>query len=65
MLAGYLAAERDLGRVAADADVDMLAGMLLGSAHLLFADRESGPPAHATVHKIVAGVLAGHTVPSG
>ncbi|MFC4087224.1 TetR/AcrR family transcriptional regulator, partial [Amycolatopsis samaneae] len=35
MLAGYLAAERERGRVAADADVDLLAPMLLGSSHLL------------------------------
>src|SRR5438067_486547 len=47
MIAGYLAAERDLGRVAADADVDTLAFTLIGAGHLLFADRESTPPAAA------------------
>lgn len=40
MVAGYLAAERDLGRIPADADVDLLAPTLVGAAHLLFADAE-------------------------
>ena len=59
MLAGYLSAERELGRVAADADVDTLAPTLIGAGHLLFADREAGPPKTAAVHKVVATVLAG------
>ncbi|MEV6942240.1 TetR family transcriptional regulator [Streptomyces sp. NPDC051172] len=59
MLTGYLAAERDLGRVAADADVALLAATLLGAAHLLFADREAGPPDAAAVCRTVATVLAG------
>jgi len=58
MLAAYLAAERDLGRLAWDADVGTLAGTLLGAAHLLFAGRDATPPAPATVHRTVAGVLA-------
>ncbi|MFE6686441.1 TetR/AcrR family transcriptional regulator [Streptomyces sp. NPDC057743] len=59
MLAGYLSAERELGRIAADADVDTLAPTLIGAGHLLFADREAGPPTTAAVHKVVATVLAG------
>jgi AcrR family transcriptional regulator len=59
MLAAYLAAERDLGRVSADADVDVLALTLLGAAHLLYADRESGAPDEAAVRKVVATVVAG------
>ncbi|MER6417721.1 TetR family transcriptional regulator [Streptomyces sp. NPDC001137] len=59
MLTGYLAAERDLGRVAADADVGLLAATLLGAAHLLFADREAGPPDRAAVHGTVATVVGG------
>lgn len=59
MLARYLTAERDLGRIAADADVDILAATLLGAAHLLFADREAGPPDTAAVHRTVATVIAG------
>ncbi|WP_030945586.1 TetR/AcrR family transcriptional regulator [Streptomyces sp. NRRL S-646] len=59
MLTGYLAAERDLGRIAVDADVDILAATLLGAAHLLFADREAGPPDAAAVRRTVATVVAG------
>jgi AcrR family transcriptional regulator len=59
MIGAYLAAERDLGRIAGDADVDTLAAMLIGSAHLLFADRKSTRPPAAAVHKVVTTVLAG------
>jgi hypothetical protein len=59
MIGAYLAAERDLGRIAGDADVDTLAAMLIGSAHLLFADRKSTRPQAAAVHKVVTTVIAG------
>jgi AcrR family transcriptional regulator len=59
MLAAYLAAERDLGRIAADADPAMLAPMLLGSGHLAFADRTAAPPEPAAVRKLVDTVLGG------
>ncbi|QFG24574.1 TetR/AcrR family transcriptional regulator [Actinomadura sp. WMMB 499] len=59
MIAGYLAAERDLGRLAAGADVDALAPTLIGAGHLLFADRTSAPPEPAAVRKVVAAVIAG------
>jgi AcrR family transcriptional regulator len=59
MLAGYLSAERELGRIAADADVDILAPTLIGAGHLLFADREAGPPETTAVHKVATTVLAG------
>ncbi|MFE7173376.1 TetR/AcrR family transcriptional regulator [Streptomyces sp. NPDC057616] len=59
VLAAYLGAERDLGRIAPDADVDVLAPTLLGAAHLLFADREAGPPDTETVRRTVAAVTAG------
>ncbi|MGW6332363.1 TetR/AcrR family transcriptional regulator [Nocardia rhamnosiphila] len=58
MIADYLTAERDLGRLSADADVATLAPTLTGAAHLLFADRENAPTA-ATVHRSVAAVLTG------
>ncbi|MFJ3788654.1 TetR/AcrR family transcriptional regulator [Kitasatospora sp. NPDC090091] len=58
-IAAYLAAERSLGRLAIDADVDVLAPTLIGAAHLLFADRTGTPPEPAAVHKVVATVLAG------
>jgi AcrR family transcriptional regulator len=63
MIAGYLTAERDLGRIAADADVNTLAPTLVGTGHLLFADRESAPPDAEAVHKVVAAVIAGAVEP--
>ncbi|MFE0019975.1 TetR/AcrR family transcriptional regulator [Amycolatopsis sp. NPDC059021] len=59
MLVAYLTAERELGRIAADADVDTLAPMLLGSGHLLFADRTGVPPEAEAVHKVVTSAIAG------
>ncbi|MFF3916902.1 TetR/AcrR family transcriptional regulator [Streptomyces sp. NPDC001852] len=58
MIASYLAAERELGRVAPDADIDTLAPTLIGAAHLLFADREGAAPTPADVEKVVATVIA-------
>ncbi|AIA01305.1 TetR/AcrR family transcriptional regulator [Streptomyces noursei] len=59
MLASYLTAERALGRVAADADVDVLAPTLIGAGHLLFADREGTTPDAPAVHRVVTAVIAG------
>ncbi|HEU5417751.1 MAG TPA: TetR/AcrR family transcriptional regulator [Streptosporangiaceae bacterium] len=59
MIAAYLTAERDLGRIAPGADVAILAATLIGAGHLLFADRESPPPDAATVGRAVAAVVAG------
>ena len=59
MIAAYLAAERELGRIAADADVDTLAPTLIGAVHLLFADRSATPPETGAVRKMVTTVLAG------
>lgn len=58
MIASYLAVERDLGRIAADADVDTLAPMLIGTGHLLFAGRDGAPPEAGTVANVVAAALA-------
>ena len=57
MLASYLAAERDLGRIAASADVDTIALMLIGGGHLLFAGRNGTPPEAAEIEKVVAAAL--------
>lgn len=57
MVAGYLAAERDLGHVAADADISMLAPTLIGAAHLQFTDAD-GTPEPAAIARVVATVLA-------
>jgi AcrR family transcriptional regulator len=59
MIAAYLTAERNLGRIAADADVGTLAPTLIGAAHLLFADREGTPPNAEAVRKVVTTVIAG------
>ncbi|WP_411122709.1 TetR/AcrR family transcriptional regulator [Streptomyces sp. x-19] len=59
MLASYLTAERALGRIAADADVDVLAPTLIGAGHLLFADREGTAPDAPAVHRVVTAVIAG------
>jgi hypothetical protein len=59
IIAAYLSAERELGRIAADADVDALAPTLIGAAHLLFADRNATPPEADAVHKVVTAVIAG------
>ena len=58
-IASYLTAERDLGRIAADAGIDTLAPTLVGAGHLLFADRGSAPPGREAVRRMVVTVLAG------
>jgi AcrR family transcriptional regulator len=59
MIASYLTAEQELGRIAAGADVGTLAPMLIGTGHLLFAGRESDPPEAGAVRKVVTAVIAG------
>ncbi|GAA3488671.1 helix-turn-helix domain-containing protein [Streptomyces cremeus] len=58
MIAAYLTAERESGRLAAAADIDTLAPTLVGAGHLLFADRTSAPPQPDTVRKMVTTVMA-------
>lgn len=57
MIAGYLEAERDKGRIAEDADVDTLAATLIGATHLQFADRTGAAPEAEQVRKTVAAVV--------
>lgn len=59
MLAAYLAAERDLVRISVEADVDTLAASLVGSGHLLYADRSSPQPEPDAVRAVVRSTLAG------
>ncbi|MBF6475565.1 TetR/AcrR family transcriptional regulator, partial [Nocardia abscessus] len=54
----YLTDERELGRIAADADLDSLTLSLVGGGHLLFTDRDSGPPTASAVEKFVAAVIS-------
>lgn len=57
-VAAYLAEERALGRIAADADIDSLTLSLVGGGHLVFADRDAGAPGDAAIGNLVATVLA-------
>jgi AcrR family transcriptional regulator len=59
MIAEYLRAERDLGRIAPDADLDTIGLTLTGSGHLLFAGRDGVPPDAGTVRAMVETVLSG------
>ncbi|WP_437022799.1 TetR/AcrR family transcriptional regulator [Streptomyces sp. enrichment culture] len=64
LIAAYLTAERESGRLAGDADIDTLAPTLVGAGHLLFADRTSAPPQPDAVRKMVTTVIAGVLRPS-
>jgi AcrR family transcriptional regulator len=57
-IAAYLADERRLGRIGADADIDSLTLSLVGGGHLLCSDRDPGPPTTAAVHRLVTAVIA-------
>ena len=63
MIAAYLATERELGRIAAGADTGHMAAILIGTGHLLYADRRSASPTpeavQATVTTALAGILPG------
>ena len=61
MIGGYLTAERELGRIASDADVGTLAATLMGAAHLLFADVDGAEPDAVAVVKVVTTVLSAAT----
>ncbi|MER6196335.1 TetR/AcrR family transcriptional regulator [Streptomyces sp. NPDC001586] len=60
MIASYLRAEHERGRLVADAglDVDTLALTLIGSGHLLFAGRGGVAPEVADVRKVVRSVVS-------
>ncbi|GAA3797894.1 TetR/AcrR family transcriptional regulator [Sphaerisporangium flaviroseum] len=58
MVASYLTIEREMGRIAADADVDTLALTLIGAGHLLFAGRGGAPPEAGAVDRVVTTVIA-------
>ncbi|HEY3604033.1 MAG TPA: TetR/AcrR family transcriptional regulator [Sporichthyaceae bacterium] len=58
MFSAYLAAESEMGRIAADTDANSLALALVGGAHLQFADRTTPPPDTHAVRGMVAVVMA-------
>jgi AcrR family transcriptional regulator len=62
MIAGYLAAERDHGRLPRDSDVQLLAITVIGTTQLIFAEAAAAdtPIARAAVHRAVTAVIAGH-----
>ncbi|AYF74525.1 TetR/AcrR family transcriptional regulator [Nocardia yunnanensis] len=62
-IAQYLAAEVATGRVAPSADTGILSATLIGSAHLLFADRTAARPETGAVHAMVTTVLGGALTP--
>jgi AcrR family transcriptional regulator len=57
-VSAYLTDERELGRIAADADISSLTLSLVGGGHLLFADRDPDRPSTATVGRYVTSVLS-------
>jgi AcrR family transcriptional regulator len=57
MVAAYLTAERGLGRIALSADVDSLAMLLVGGAHLLAAGRDGSPPDSDDLRALVATAI--------
>jgi AcrR family transcriptional regulator len=63
MISSYLEAERDLGRFAANADIDTIAPMLVGGFHLAFADLDAMPPDEEAIRKMVAAAIAGAATP--
>src|SRR6202035_2326951 len=64
LVSGYLAAERDLGRIAADADVPTLAPMVMASVHLLFTDADGTPDGDAVARVVSAGLARAAPCPT-
>ena len=59
MITDYLREEQHLGRIAAEAEPEVLGPTLIGAAHLLFADRTGPPPDAAAVARAVTTVVGG------
>jgi AcrR family transcriptional regulator len=57
IVAAYLTAERGLGRIALDADVDTLAVILVGAAHLVVAGGDGGRPDADELRDVVSTVI--------
>ncbi|WP_027346297.1 TetR/AcrR family transcriptional regulator [Hamadaea tsunoensis] len=56
-IAGYLSDEQRLGRLDRKVDADAVARMIIGSAHLMYADRHAPPPTPADLRHVVALAL--------
>jgi AcrR family transcriptional regulator len=59
ILADYLEDERARGRVPASADTATLGAILIGTAHLLFADRTGTRPAAGDIRRAVEAIIPG------
>ncbi len=57
MIAAYLAAEQDRGRVPAGTDVQTVAAIVIGTTHLLYADRTGTPPTRETLERAVSAIV--------
>jgi AcrR family transcriptional regulator len=57
MVAGYLEAERTVGRLPAGLDTDLKTLMLVGSTQMAFADRGDEPPSFSEVRRFVVEAL--------
>lgn len=53
----YLAAEQTYGRIRSDANTDVLGLTLIGSSHMMFADRTGTRPTAAEVREFVSSVV--------
>jgi AcrR family transcriptional regulator len=58
IVSSYLGAERVLGRIATDADIDTLAAMLVGATHLFACGRDGLPLDDEVVTRYVTTLLA-------
>jgi AcrR family transcriptional regulator len=58
MIAAYLTAERGLGRISLETDVDMLAVLLVGGAHLITAGHEQTPPDPDDLRDLATSAIA-------
>jgi AcrR family transcriptional regulator len=63
VFAAYLEAEKQLGRIPAEADAEMLAFTLLGSSHHLFFTQAMEPIDPQRVRRIAASLVPGQTGP--
>jgi AcrR family transcriptional regulator len=57
LITAYLNAEQALGRVVASVEVPTLSHSLIGASHLLFTDREGGPPDAKALRAVVISVM--------
>jgi AcrR family transcriptional regulator len=59
MIDDYLTYERGLGRIADQADIDIVAFTLVGGVHLMFTRGDNTPPEEAAISRLVSTALAG------